>query len=332
MESNSFSIGYRYYYWSFYKNITEIDPKEQNPYNIDNHGGFAILDLFIPHKYSSFKDEIFAYYTPKSLCQIDWKEEYETKITIKINLYIGSASVKKRRAKYDHQQSLHYEIDQYAPLLKDHLLALILYCDYTDLSTDFSSTFRKNEQFESFDSVKIRNQSYAWLSQRLRECVELYGHNGVDKNDNGDGLTGPFFCGMSVVMTVYSFAIRLYSPTSTSKQLGTAQKFSKQNGMIMEFKNDVFPGNEYLRGFICKWLSNYGEEDEVLFMGGFWPIHIYSIRINEKCDNYQEYMYALNLYELDHYADGEIRSLIVNELKENRHNEQVKYTESDSIY
>ena len=62
----------------------------------------------------------------------------------------------------------------------------------------------------------------------LRETVELYGltyHNENDDNSEYIGVSGPFYCGMSFVMVIPQFNIRLNGPTSTSTSIEVAHGF-----------------------------------------------------------------------------------------------------------
>eukprot|EP01084_Bolivina_argentea_P278262 475288_1 len=63
-----------------------------------------------------------------------------------------------------------------------HLLSLVFYCDYSELSTDFSSTFRKRHSYETIESIKNRNSKYYYLSKYLRECVD-----GRSERESGGG-------------------------------------------------------------------------------------------------------------------------------------------------
>ena len=65
---------------------------------------------------------------------------------------------------------------------KEHIYAIILYCDFSALCTAFSGTFRKSRPFESLDSIKKRNREYSIWSRLLRETVEYFGQRGA-----GDG-------------------------------------------------------------------------------------------------------------------------------------------------
>ena len=102
------------------------------------------------------------------------------------------------------------------------------------------------------------------MSRLLRETVAAYGYNNASKydDDSQQPLGGPFFCGMSRVMTLPQFAIRLFSPTSTSCKIAVAVNFSGHQGIIVEFMT----GQEYnaasLRGLDLSWISRFKEEDE----------------------------------------------------------------------
>ena len=187
--------------------------------------------------------------------------------SIKANEYINSAVAKRLKA--DGSRYLHYDIEQGESISVQNLLSVILYCDWTDLSTRFSSTFWKTESYESIESIKKNNREYAIWSKLLRETVQFYGNKGYlnkfpndpvmnEKWNVNDGrIKGPFYCGLSAVMVIPKFNIRLCGPTSTSKQLEVAMRFGGDNGMIMTLQNDSYHLSRILRGFNCSWLSNY---------------------------------------------------------------------------
>ena len=77
-----------------------------------------------------------------------------------------------------------------------------------------------------------------------------------------ESLDGPFYCGMSRVMTLPQFSIYLYCPTSTSVHIEVSMVFAHENGMILEFDNTAGRSMEAI-GFDCSWLSRYREEDEM---------------------------------------------------------------------
>eukprot|EP01083_Nonionella_stella_P254839 875311_1 len=168
ISASSFNIGLRFYYWPFYKYYTpEVD-------GINDRSGYTIInnDLYIEQKYNSFKDEIRNY-------KYISLEQYD-KAVVKVKFYHNAQEIKKNTATRDGTlNNRYYGLDYLAkPQIKfEHLLSLVLYTDYIDLSTDFSSTFRKNNAFETLESMKRRNREYYWMSRWLRECVEMHGQS-----------------------------------------------------------------------------------------------------------------------------------------------------------
>eukprot|EP01084_Bolivina_argentea_P091116 164061_1 len=85
--------------------------------------------------------------------------------------------------------------------------------------------------------------------------------------------SGPFYTGMSFIMVVPEFNIRLCSPTSTSKHIEVTTRFSGEKGIIITFNNNGanYPAR-YLRFLDCSWVSKFKEEDERLIFGGGYTI------------------------------------------------------------
>eukprot|EP01084_Bolivina_argentea_P279410 477678_1 len=236
ISASSFSIGLRFYYWKYYESITQMPDDEQYIENINDHSGYDICDLYIKPKYSTFGEEISNYK------HINF-QHYKDVVVLKVNKYQQSTFTKRIQAAKIFVPE-HYEIEYKSLLQFDHILSIVLYTDYTTLSTDFSSTFRKCRPFETLDSIKKRNSVYYWFSRRLRECVEMYGHcqwsvpisftESQPKIEKKSALSGPFYCGMNTAMHMPSFNIRLCSPTSTSIQLAVAVQFSGCHGMVIQ--------------------------------------------------------------------------------------------------
>ena len=228
-SASSFSVGLRFYYWEFYKYLKELPQNEQMIVGIvdnsNDHSGYDIFDLFIIGKYASFKEEIMAY---KYLTL----EQYQ-KCVFKVNQYINAKIVKATKAVYGDWTVPYmkgYNISKDAPLLFSHLLSLVIYCDNSELCTDFSGSFRAIHRFETLGSIKQRNSEYYWFSKFLRETVECYGQCSADYHQ----LLGPYYCGMSIVLNMPAFNIRLCAPTSTSVHIEVAMKFSTDQWMIIQ--------------------------------------------------------------------------------------------------
>merc|ERR1712087_472517 len=171
-----------------------------------------------------------------------------------------------------------------------HLHSLICYCDLSALSTAFSATFRKRNKFESVSSLKRRHSAFAHFARLLVEAVQDFGvRDNSDKRDHG-----PFWCGLSVVLNIGSYAIYLKGPCSTSKQRAVATNFAKRGGIILKMMN---PSTSYIPHFDCSWLSNYWEEDERLWVATEQRLQIESILIVENANNYRKFIEALYYFD-----------------------------------
>eukprot|EP00483_Globobulimina_turgida_P003995 UN04003 len=139
------------------------------------------------------------------------------------------------------------------------------------------------------------------MSRMLRELVELFGASRIGERD-GDGklrkvLFGPFYCGMSVVLSLPEFHIRLNGPTSTSVHIEVALRFAGKLGIIIEFDNPIKSQYENLRGFNCSSFSCFSEEDERLFFGGYQHIKITAIRIIQTRQNFRDIIHSLQILD-----------------------------------
>ena len=184
----------------------------------------------------SFKEEILEYgyfdintFTKDILCKVDQ--------------FIQTKTAKAMKDRWDE------------PISSEHLISIILYTDFTELSSIFSASFRQKNPFEHKQQVNKRNNKYWFWSKKLKEVLYKYGQR------KSEGLFGPFYTGMSWVMTVPQFNIYLYSPTSTSIHIEIAMRFCGQSGMILQFDNSEGAAQDTY-GYDCSWLSRYKEEDE----------------------------------------------------------------------
>ena len=204
-------------------------------------------DYYVKKKYGKFEDEI-AEYDSKNFNYMIFKHVALTKA----KQYMATKLIKSipGAKKYNH-----YGLSEGNRISLEHVISIILYCDYSELSSDFSATFRKSSPFEPLSITKHRHRKYWWWSYLLLQTVQIYG------SSRYSGLTGPFFTGISFMMTLPQFNIHLISPTSTSVHVEVAMKFSGQQGIILEFHNHR-GFSETVRAFDVSGISRYPEEDE----------------------------------------------------------------------
>ena len=115
------------------------------------------------------------------------------------------------------------------------------------------------------------------MARGLKEVIKIYGQDsGKGAFTSGgcgllDELVPPFYCGMSYIMLMPEFGIRLTGPTSTSVQLECATNFGGEEGIIIQLDNNTRWGQE-VRGFDVSFISRYGgQESEV-----YESIYLYS--------------------------------------------------------
>eukprot|EP01084_Bolivina_argentea_P266085 451211_1 len=293
LSEYSFSVGYRFYYWSFYKDNKTISQRQPTN-NKNDHCGYEAYELYIEARYQSLKDEILnnkhcELKIEQFMISLKKAQEFIQTIVAKQCSFVRSST-----NTFDIYKV--YGIDDAEPLKISNLLSVILYCDWTVLCREFSKTFRKTKWYESITKIKEKNREFAIWSRILRETVELYGENGlsVDVDDDGNETytaQGPFYTGMSFVMVVPEFHIRLCSPTSTSTKMAVAIRFGGDEGIVIQLNNKQLGKN--LCCFNCSWLSNYTAEDERLFFGGAHRIQIENIRNIKTAENFECFLNPL---------------------------------------
>lgn len=176
----------------------------------------------------------------------------------------------------------------------DHLFAIILYCDFSILCTDFSATFRFDNIFEDLKSLKRRHSHFANFGRLLVESVLDFGINGDP--DTVGHESGPFFSGLNCKLNIGSFAIRLKGPCSTSTLSEVAVNFARENGVILKMDNDGIH-SRYQLFFDCSWISNFVEEQERLFVAGHFALRIVEITVVETAKNYRKELRTLYLFD-----------------------------------
>eukprot|EP01084_Bolivina_argentea_P092022 165602_1 len=285
LSETSFSTGFIFFYEN---DDCNWDEKQIG----DWLNGYSKSDLYVPKHYNSLKKEILE----SGFLSID---EWKRIVTMKAKKYYKTEKVRSMKSCQDDD---FFDMTDDESILLEHLYAIILYCDWTDLCTHFSNTFRNNSQFESLQSVRKRHSKYYYFGKLLAEAVNNFGiHGCVDNRQNylneDTYEDGPFYCGLSVVLNIPSFAIHLKGPCSTSKVIEIAINFAKRDGIIIKLQNDMMNEGAHQTFFDCSWISNYAEENERLFIAGNYRLRIESILIIESGKNFEKYFHAFYLFD-----------------------------------
>eukprot|EP01084_Bolivina_argentea_P201566 344535_1 len=286
LSGSSFSTGFCWFYWEHYRNIKKLP---HGTWNINDFGGYDICDLFIEKKYSDYKTELLQHINIS---------DYNDIVLVKAETYMVSETIKELKP-CDMVMTLEYGIKENDVISMNHVVSVIMYCDFSNYCTSFSASFRTVKKFETLDSVKNRNREFWWQSKLLRETSEIYGmagtHHGMYTKENY--IRGPFYCGMSIKMIMPEFGMRLYSPTSTSTEIEVSMNFAKRKGIIIQLNNDGHGDSTSLVLFDCSWVSRFAEESEIFFFGGWEKITIESVRIVETHQNFKRFFKALFVFD-----------------------------------
>eukprot|EP01084_Bolivina_argentea_P284041 486663_1 len=297
LQRYTFFNGYRFYYWPVYKmhKATGLNKPKGALFSI-KYQVSVVSELYVETKYDNLKEEILNN-------QIKKLSTYQFTMALqKAMLYSATDKIKTcfntYQAKTDDEiWNFSYGIEYGAPVTTSHILSICLYCDWNELCTAFSGTFRKNKWNESIQSVVRRNQEFANMSRLVRETVELYGYC-MQKQT--------VFCGMSYVMAIPQMLMKLNGPTSTTTVIEIANGFAGDDGIVIQLNNL----NNRLRSFNTSWITNYPSESEFLFCGGFYPIKIESVIIQSTSENLYEFMRPLYCFHC--FLTGKISKEKVN--------------------
>ena len=282
MESASFSTGQIFGYWSDWKEDTkEPDGKDRDIFN-----GYSRSELYIKPRSKDLKEEVVG----SGLLENGLKEWLLH--LYKAQQYINTVKVKNMES--NHREP--YGIKEGTAISLSGILSIILYCDTNTFQNKASLSFRKKSVFETIYSLKKRHTKFYWFSKNIIQAISVYGIDGDDGMDEYE--VGPFYCGLSCVLSVGAFAILLKAPTSTTKDIEIAINFATRDGIIMEIQNDTGWAFEQ-RMFDCSWISNYSEENERLWVGYYnmKRLRISSIRIIETAHNHISFFTALHIFD-----------------------------------
>ena len=197
-------FGYKYYYWDEYRDNISDD--------FGPNLGYKKRDWYIHKKYDNLKDEII---NNRIFClNMNMVNNVITKSEKNMNCRYA-----KKLISTDTFYSEYYKINPNSPIAIENLMAIILYCDYYDLTFWFKSTFRKITDNETHQQIKNRNREYWWWSRILTETIELYGKR-ICKSKTQISFHGV------TQMTFPAFSAHFCGPTSTTPIIEVAIKSS----------------------------------------------------------------------------------------------------------
>eukprot|EP01084_Bolivina_argentea_P184443 318098_1 len=202
-------------------------------------------DRDVKNKYNSFKQELTSNQTSIiSLAQFNIERN-------KATLYFNSAHCQKILIK---EKWKNYMV---ITCTLEHILSVLIYCNYDVLQHEFSKTYRAIYKNESKQSIIKRHSEFYFLGKYLKEAVYRLG---IDINK---GNVKCFYHGISehLIFPLGRWDA-IYVPLSTSSQIEVAVNFTGNNGLIVEFVRNFGPNSN----LSVSWCSDYGNESEHLFV------------------------------------------------------------------
>eukprot|EP01084_Bolivina_argentea_P267017 453126_1 len=234
-NTGRYAFGVRYFYWDKYKgNMMYVQKDKQ-----------------------TLKEEIVENYLDK--------DEYDS--IYQRGTYLITTNIAKKIVAFKSK----YDIIKDEPMHMSNIMVVYMYCQFDELCTDFSKTFRPILKNESLNSMKNRNAKYWWMSKILRETVEYYG------SKMKDSKITKYYHGTSN-LTFDLFVVKAKGPVSTTISIDAAKQFTKRiadQGILVEFA----PYSPNLTAFNCSWFSPYPAEEERLFFGGNGLLQIQNLTL-----------------------------------------------------
>eukprot|EP01084_Bolivina_argentea_P076713 139064_1 len=284
--SEQYQYGFRFYYWKHSKSdhrqwIEDVSARKSFK---------QYQNLYIDQKYRNLEDEL----TNNSVCVIS-KLQFG-QLLQKAQVYVDSDLIKeifcprKQSAKcYD----MYYE----QTMSVEHIISLMVYCNYDELQRKFSETFRKLQN-ETNESLKNRHRNYYFFAKLLRECVGCFGMY----REQGIGNHISVFHGIDKVLTFTTMDTYVAGPFSTTTDYSVATNFCAGKGMIlemfiptMEWMMSAVEGKDALHRIQCmdmQWFSDFVNEQEIFCIGGLNKIYYKSIILMNGI-NYMSYIGGL---------------------------------------
>ena len=206
--TGKFDTGFRYYYHKHYKNNTnktECVPGTTLIDNGNNRYGYNMNEWYIPYKYKNLQYEILN----NSIYVLTYSQWQNTliKATNKWKSYRSNKNIINSASNIFEKV---YSIKRGTLITLEHIISILLYTNWSQLSYHFTSTYRKLTNNESNNELKIRNCEYRNWSKLLRESIETYGTY-LDESK-----IASFFCGLSSSMIFDSLSNTISCPLSTA--------------------------------------------------------------------------------------------------------------------
>eukprot|EP01084_Bolivina_argentea_P123749 219285_1 len=269
---SKYNYGHRFYYWSKYQHYKQ----RQDPVSYQNVTESFINYWYIKSKYNSMKSELLK----NSICYISLNQ-WQTLLN---KAYCHLATKRAKSIYCSRKASAEWYDMKYDRLLTmDHVIAMLVYCNYTVLQSKFTDSCRKLNENESDLKLKQRHSEFYWMARRLRECAECFGMEFEMKVTNDKDPTQfdmekrdiKVYHGVNKQFLFTSIYANIHVPFSTTSSYAVALSFCENKGMILDLTMKIIDwkiNEDYNKTIVgccdMSWISDYIHESEIFCIGG----------------------------------------------------------------
>ena len=296
-----YGFGVRYYYHSYYQHNQmkqELIPGASgwsDNGNMDINASYTYSDWYIHPIYGSMKEEVLNGKNQR----ITMKQCKETVIKASMKLDALKHRIRGSRREWE----IVYAMKRGSAITVKHIMSILLYTNFTDLSCEFSRTFRKTNEKETDKAFKARHRPFAVWARHLRETIDCFGESFADSTASKPW----FYHGISCKMLFQGFFQKFRGPTSFTLLESVAVMFASQgegDGIVIKVRNNG-TATTY---FDCRALSDFGNEAEMLFVGGFQELEISGLTAISDGTKHDQWIKAIKLFD-----SGLVKGLTSNE-------------------
>eukprot|EP01084_Bolivina_argentea_P274275 467435_1 len=172
-----YSFGHKFFYWEYFKNNVEFVEKykperEYLDGNLAPNPGYTLAQWYIAAKFRTFKSELL--HNNVVCMSMGQYQRCLEKANKKHNTIHGRALQCRQISKVLSSFAL-YCIRPDDTISVDHILAIMVYCNFDYLQSKFSETYRRIPANETVESLQKRHSNYHHFGRLLREFVECFG-------------------------------------------------------------------------------------------------------------------------------------------------------------
>eukprot|EP01084_Bolivina_argentea_P253102 425044_1 len=231
------------------------------------YNGYKGNAVHLSAKYLSLKDELIN--NKLSVLNVSQFNNEYAKASIRLNSYHCKKYYPSHSIYHLKWITTHFSIQ--------HILSLMVYCNFTDLQYEFTKTYRiggnKCENTIYDRKIPLKNtiikdnnhSEFYHLGRNLNIAICLFG------TKIRDGNITKFYHGCSEMLCFNRIVdiwngIHIKCPFSTIAAIEVAISFATNKGMVIEFSNSHQSQNLDTKYLSVEWLSDFANEKEYLFL------------------------------------------------------------------